>query len=209
MVEHSSPEGGPATAIGRLIADHYAAVYRYAYRLAGSPHDAEDLSQQVFLVAQQRLHQLREPAKARGWLYAVLRSCYLKSRRKQVPLPAGGLELDVDTLPEPASPAEGFDREQLQAAIDSLSDDFKVVVLMFYFEDCSYKEIADQLALPIGTVMSRLSRAKGRLREALSAAGESNRLATPHMARPAGVSAPASGNGAGLSANAPPVVRKV
>jgi RNA polymerase sigma-70 factor (ECF subfamily) len=169
--------------VARLITEHHEAVYRYAYRLAGGAPDAEDLTQQTFLIAQQRLHQLREPEKARGWLYAVLRSVYLKSRRKPHPVPAANLELDVDKLPDPAVPAEGFDPELLQAAINGLPDEFKLVVLMFYFEDCSYKEIAEQLNLPLGTVMSRLSRAKGRLREVLSAERDSQPSAMPQVAR--------------------------
>ena len=194
--------------IARLITEHHEAVYRYAYRLAGAVPDAEDLTQQVFLICQQRLHQLREPEKARGWLYAVLRSVYLKSRRKPVPIPAGNLELDVDKLPDPVVPAEGFDQELLQTAINGLPDDFKLVVLMFYFEDCSYKEIAEQLDLPLGTVMSRLSRAKGRLREVLSAEHEQTASNSRQVTRqPAGDSA---GNGfrSSFSPTSPAPVRK-
>lgn len=217
MVDDSSREGTPAAnaatvgreGVARLIAEHHVAVYRYAFRLAGSTPDAEDLTQQVFLMAQQRLHQLREPEKARGWLYAVLRSVYLKSRRKPVPVPAGNLELDVDTLAEPVVPVEGFDRERLQAAISGLPDEFKIVVLMFYFEDCSYKEIADQLELPLGTVMSRLSRAKGRLRELLSAAEEKARPAAARTVRSPGAPAHTTENGSGRIADAPVATNQI
>src|SRR5690349_15964351 len=71
-----------------LVLTHHAAVYRYACRLCGSPTDAEDLTQQAFLIAQQKLQQLREPQRACAWLLTVLRSCFLKSVRKMRPLPA-------------------------------------------------------------------------------------------------------------------------
>src|SRR6516225_4025132 len=65
----------------RLVADHAEVLYRYAFRLTGSVADAEDLTQQTFLIAHQKLSQVREPAGARGWLFAVLRRVYLKSQR--------------------------------------------------------------------------------------------------------------------------------
>lgn len=150
-------------AIARLVADHHQALYRYAFRLSGSEADAEDLTQQVFLVAQEKLSQVREADAVRGWLFTVLRNCYLKGRRRRLALPLA--ELDVDQLPQEAP--EKIDTHELQAAIDSLADEFKLVVLMFYFEHCSYREIAERLELPLGTVMSRLARAKQHLRSRL------------------------------------------
>ena len=157
----------PADTIGQLVEEHHAAVYRYAFRLSGQPCDAEDLTQQTYLAAFQNLNQLREPRHARGWLFAILRNCFLRSRRKRVPLPATGLEIDVDNIAAEIPDEWIVDPERLQAAIDELPDEFKLVVLLFYFEGCSYREIAEKLSLQIGTVMSRLSRAKRRLRGAL------------------------------------------
>jgi RNA polymerase sigma-70 factor (ECF subfamily) len=154
--------------IEQIIADHHAPVYRYAYRLAGSVADAEDLTQQTFLVAQQKLHQLTDQDKARCWLFAVLRSCYYRQYRKRPPTPAASLELGIEQIPAREVDEDAWvDQEQLQAALDGLPVEFKVVVLLFYFEQKSYKEIAEELELPIGTVMSRLARAKGRLRQKL------------------------------------------
>ncbi len=138
-----------ALEIARLVVDHHADVYRYAYRLAGSAADAEDLTQQTFLAAQVKLAQLRSSETARPWLFTILRNCYLKVRRRSVPLSAG---------------SSGRRSRALQAALDALPDEFKLVLLMFYFEECSYREIAERLGMPIGTVMSRLSRAKRQLR---------------------------------------------
>jgi RNA polymerase sigma-70 factor (ECF subfamily) len=163
----SSAEPCVSIDVGTLVLDHHREVYGYAYRLTGNATDAEDLAQQTFLIAQQKLHQLREPSKARGWLYAVLRSCYLKGLRKRQPTPAGNLELNVDQIPEDVVEDEPFDRQRLQMSLNDLPDEYKTVLVMYYFEECSYKEIAEQLELPIGTVMSRLSRAKGKLRHKL------------------------------------------
>ena len=138
------PSAGPVVDIAGLIAAHHAPLYRYAYRLTGMGADAEELTQQAFLIAQQKLHQLREAERAAGWLYAILRSCYLKWRRKRFPMTSTLADLDM-------------------------ADVLRLILLMFYFEELSYKQIADELEVPIGTVMSRLSRAKQKLRERLSA----------------------------------------
>ena len=74
-------DGPVVSQIARLVVDHHADVYRYAYRLAGSSVDAEDLTQQTFLAAQLKLAQLRSSDTARAWLFTILRNCYLKSRR--------------------------------------------------------------------------------------------------------------------------------
>lgn len=163
----SGPDGG---AVRQLVLDHYQAVYRYAFRLTGSVCDAEDATQQTFLIAQRKLHQLREPEKVDRWLFAVLRSCYLKNRRKNRPICAVNLELNVDELPEESVrqvEQSEVDEERLQRALNELTDDHKLILLMFYFEDLSYKEISARLNVKIGTVMSRLSRAKGWLRKSL------------------------------------------
>jgi RNA polymerase sigma-70 factor (ECF subfamily) len=166
-----------------LVASHHAPLYRYAYRLCGSAPDAEDLTQQVFLIAQQKIGQVREASCVRSWLFTVLRNCYLKSRARRLALPIA--EFDVGTLPE-SPPAEPIDSEELQQAIDSLPDDFRLVVLLFYFEHRSYREIADLLDLPLGTVMSRLARAKAHLRRRLSSLngepseGDSRSVQLPH-----------------------------
>lgn len=153
--------------IARLVAEHHAALYGFAYRLTGSVHDAEDLTQQAFLAAQAGLAGLRQAESARGWLFAILRNAWLKSRRKPAPMTAADLELSMDHVPDETPESGAIDPERLQAAIDQLPDEFKLVVTMFYFQDCSYRQIAAELDLPIGTVMSRLSRAKGHLRARL------------------------------------------
>lgn len=150
--------------IAQLVADHHQGVYAYAYRLSGSVQDAEDLTQQTFLTAQRKLGQLRNVESAKSWLFTILRNHFLGTCRKKRPTPAASLQLDVDTIPQRLPDPVSIDSELLQRAIEELPPKYRVVLTMFYYEDCSYREIADQLELPIGTVMSRLARAKGRLR---------------------------------------------
>jgi RNA polymerase sigma-70 factor, ECF subfamily len=155
--------------IVQLIREHHADVYRYAFRLTGTQTDAEDLVQQTFLIAQQKLHQVRDPGRARSWLFSVLRNSYLKQKRRA---PLLSLEAEDERIADEnarsAGAAEWIDREWLQSALDRLSDEHKVILLMFYFEDLSYKDIAERLGIPAGTVMSRLARAKDRLRALLA-----------------------------------------
>jgi len=161
--------------LARLVSDHHEVLYRYAFRLTGSQADAEDLTQQVYLIAYVKLNQLRDPASARSWLYTILRNAYLKSRRAHVPLPASSIELDMNCVSDEIA-NESLDLEGLQAAMDELSEEFKLVVMLYYFEQRSYREMAEILDIPLGTVMSRLARARSRLRSRLVAADE--RVAT-------------------------------
>lgn len=148
-----------------LIEQHYAVLYKYAYRLSGSASDAEDLTQQTFLNAQLSLDQLRQPEHVRSWLFTIARNQFLKSVRRKPALPL--------TIDDPVAPEESqgndfdIDSEQLQSALDELAEDFRIPIVLYYFNEFSYRQIAEQLDVPIGTVMSRLSRGKRWLRERL------------------------------------------
>jgi RNA polymerase sigma-70 factor, ECF subfamily len=153
--------------LSELVERHYALLYRYAYRLSGSAADAEDLTQQTFLTAQTSLNQLRDPANAKAWLCTILRNTYLKTLRGR----NGAATVSLEKVPEPADdvPAELFvDPQELQQILDELPEEFRTPLILFYFEEFSYKEIAGQLDVPIGTVMSRLARAKAHLRKRLA-----------------------------------------
>jgi len=149
--------------IDRLIHLYHGDIYRYGYRLSGNAADADDLTQQVFLAAHQKISQLRELDRARGWLLAITRNQFFKMYRRRRPMDSSSLELDVNQVPEDVQ-KDDLDKEQLQAALNEMPENYKTVLLMFYFENLSYQQIADSLELAIGTVMSRLSRAKGQLR---------------------------------------------
>src|SRR4051794_41504761 len=105
---------GSQRRVQQLVDSHYEALFRYAYRLSGSAADAEDLTQEAFCKAQLQLHQLRDPGRAKAWLFSILRNAYLHRRRsdqhrRQVPLEA------VGDLPGPApEPLPDVDPERLQ-----------------------------------------------------------------------------------------------
>ena len=150
----------------QLVAEHHRAVYRYAYRLTGSVQDAEDITQQTFLAAKRKVGQLRKKGNAKGWLFAILKNCFLKNRMRRHPTLAVDLSLTMDAFAGPP-PKEPGDGDRLQQGLMQLTDASRLVLVMFYFEECSYREIAERLEIPIGTVMSRLARAKGHLRSIL------------------------------------------
>ena len=86
--------------IVRLIADHHAVAYGYAYRLSGLEADAEDLVQEAFLLAHQHLDQLRDHSKARPWLLAIVRNCFLKELGRRRPAVESNLDLDLNEVAE-------------------------------------------------------------------------------------------------------------
>jgi RNA polymerase sigma-70 factor (ECF subfamily) len=164
----SSPQAdAPQVSVADLVREFHQLLYGHAYRLTGSVADAEDLTQQTYLIAQQRLDQLRDPMRARAWLSKILRNCFFKRLRKQSPQPMVDLGLDADVLPGEVPAKDDIDRELLQLALNELPAEFRVVLTMFYYERAAYKDIAAELEIPIGTVMSRLSRAKEYLRRRL------------------------------------------
>ena len=162
--------GSAPVEIAELVKHHYAMLYRYAYRMCGSAPDAEDLTQEVFCTAQAKLDQLRDKSAARGWLCTILRNCYLRSARAHRRLSLIAWEDGtLDEAEAPPPPDDKIDPQRLQEALDELPEDFRTPLVLFYFEEFSYREIAQQIGVPIGTVMSRLARGKTRLRAMLGA----------------------------------------
>lgn len=155
--------------VGDLVHEHYAAVYRFAYRLSGTAADAEDLTQHAFLTACRKLDQVRALERVRSWLFTVVRNEFLKSVHR-VAAEVSSLVEEAACDPDGEDWSPEFDEERLQAALDAMPEGYRTPVLMYYFEELGYREIADLLELPIGTVMSRLSRGKKFLREKLTAA---------------------------------------
>lgn len=155
-----------ARTIAELVEQHYALLYRYAYRLTGSEADAEDLTQQAFLTAQSKWDQLRDESRARSWLFTIIRNAYLKQLRAPVCLSSCTLD-ELSESPEPGDSID-FDGEQLQSVLNDLPEEYRSPIVLFYFQEFSYKEIAEQMQVPLGTVMSRLARAKAYLRQRLS-----------------------------------------
>ncbi len=159
--------GGTNRKVDELVEAHYAALYRYAFRLSGASSEAEDLAQEAFCQAQVKLHQLRDWDRAKAWLFTILRNVYLhrvRQSKQENLVPVDFLDELPERLPETLPEVEPA---QLQQALSELPEAFRTPVVLYYFEDFSYKDIAEQMQVPLGTVMSRLARAKAFLRRKL------------------------------------------
>src|SRR2546421_12307714 len=111
---------GKQRTVQRLVDDHYLALYRYAYRLTGSAANADDLTQEAFCKAQASYAQLREPGRAKAWLFSILRNAYLHRVRAETQHRCVGLD-DVGDLAEPLPDAlPEIDPDRLQQALDDL-----------------------------------------------------------------------------------------
>ncbi|MEI6105903.1 MAG: RNA polymerase sigma factor [Opitutae bacterium] len=161
----------------QLVEAQYAPLFRFALSLTKNSSDACDLTQQTFFIWAKQGHTLRETAKAKSWLFTTLYREFLRGRRRSDRMTAlddlGPVEADP---PAPdVDVVTGMDADLVVAALQEVDEGYRAPLTLFYMQDLSYKEIADILEVPIGTVMSRLSRGKAQLRAAL-ARKESGRL---------------------------------
>lgn len=143
------------------VTEHGPRMYRAARAVLDSDADAQDAVAQAVLQAWQSLDRLRDRSALRPWLVKIAVNCAYAMRRKQ------GRVVYLDDLPqEPAAP-EPDRHEGLWEAVCALPPDRRAVVTLFYYEDMTVDEIARALRVPRGTVKSRLSRARGQLKEML------------------------------------------
>lgn len=154
-----------------FVHDHAAGLYRFAFRLSGEADTAEDLVQEVFLEAWRSLHSLRDPGSAKAWLYQILRHRYahwLRDRARRPDLRASADRLEnVPSLPG-TDPLDVLCRQEiLQKALDALDDRYKESFLMVFMQGFTCKETAGELDVPLGTVLSRIHRARKFLRQFL------------------------------------------
>jgi RNA polymerase sigma-70 factor (ECF subfamily) len=155
-----------------VVRTHSARVYRLAYRLTGNQHDAEDLTQEVFVRVFRSLSSYR-PGTFEGWLHRITTNLFLDGVRRKARIRFEGLAEDAaERLPgrEP-SPAQAYHDAHLdadvQAALDSLAPEFRAAVVLCDIEGLSYEEIAASLGVKLGTVRSRIHRGRTQLRAAL------------------------------------------
>jgi RNA polymerase sigma-70 factor, ECF subfamily len=160
-----------------IVADFYQPLYKFAFSLTRTEADACDLTQQTFYVWATKGYQVRDPAKTKTWLFTTLHRAFLQRRRKENRFPHHELVESDTALPvvDPVT-AEGLDGAQVLEALGRIEEHYQSAVALFYLEDCSYKEIAEVLDVPIGTVKSRLTRGLGQLKEMLSSSGSSGRI---------------------------------
>lgn len=157
-------------AFTQLVDAHYASLYRFALSLARNAADAGDLVQQTFFVWATKGDSLRDAAKAKSWLFTTLYREFLRGRRRDAratsieSLPPHEQDIAVDDVDRVAR----LDAATVMTALQTVDEVFRAPLTLFYLEDLSYLEIAETLEVPIGTVMSRLSRGKAQLRAALT-----------------------------------------
>ena len=156
-------------------------LYSAALRMTRNPSDAEDVVQEAYAKAYASFHQFKPGTNLKAWLYRILTNTYINSYRKaqRQPKISGSVDVEDWQLARAASHSSGglpsAEREALDKlpdtvitdALESLSPDFRQAVLLADVEGFSYKEIAEIMGTPIGTVMSRLNRGRGQLRDKL------------------------------------------
>jgi RNA polymerase sigma factor (sigma-70 family) len=174
-------EGQPAQAAAadwtppswdEVVRDHSARVYRLAYRLTGNSHDAEDLTQEVFMRVFRSLPSYT-PGTFEGWLHRITTNLFLDMARRRQRIRFEGLGDDTAARLGDGgrSPADAFDDRHLdsdiQAALKALAPEYRAAVILCDIEGLSYEEIADTLGIKLGTVRSRIHRGRAQLRAAL------------------------------------------
>jgi RNA polymerase sigma-70 factor, ECF subfamily len=149
------------------VREHQRLLVRIAYWWTGSITDAEELTQEAFFQAYRSRSSLRDIALVKGWLIGIMRHCHSQTRRKS----RYGNDISLEEMPyEPEERNAPYaDTLALHQSLAKLEEHYRLPVVMFYFQDLSYSEIAVALDLPLGTVMSRLSRARKLLHERLDA----------------------------------------
>lgn len=167
--------GGDEDAFAQLVGLHEKKVYGLALRMCGNPEDAADAAQEAFLAAWKGLPRFRGEAGFSTWLYRLTSNAAIdhlrrvKRQRGEVSLDGGGPGLDaVDDAPSPQAQAEETElREAVAEGLSMLSEDHRQALLLRELRGLSYEEIASELRVDLGTVKSRISRARGSLRKIL------------------------------------------
>ncbi len=167
---HPSPA---PTSWEQIVRDHSARVYRLAYRLTGNPHDAEDLTQEVFVRVFRSLHTYT-PDNFEGWLHRITTNLFLDRARRRTRLRFDSLSDDAAArlvgsgAPPDRHLAEALFDDDVEVALAGLPEDFRAAVVLCDVEGLSYDEIGAVLGIKSGTVRSRIHRGRRLLRKALA-----------------------------------------
>jgi RNA polymerase sigma-70 factor (ECF subfamily) len=163
----------PSVDFESLVARYYEPLYQFAFSLTRAEADACDLTQQTFYIWATKGHQLRDLTKVKTWLFTTLHRAFLEGRRKQTRFPHVELNEVSPELPA-LSPAlvNQLDAVNVVEALARVDEVYQAPVALFYLEDCSYKEIADILDVPLGTVKSRMARGVAQLQKILGTGAE-------------------------------------
>ena len=174
------PEQQPnAASFEDLALPLFDQLYNFAQWLTQDRTEAEDLVQETFTKALRGFSSFRAGTNFRAWIYRILRNSFLSSRTGLKTMVAldeeGSIELEADDPTPEIRLIEQANREMVQQALEKLPVPFREILLLCEVEEMSYQEISESLSIPMGTVMSRLSRARKALRRDLLAKGEGAR----------------------------------
>lgn len=149
-----------------IVSAYYQPLYRFGYSLAKNEHEASDLAQQTFFIFAEKGSSLRDKSKVKSWLFTTLYREFLRRRRKDARISHYEPELlenaGGSVEPQVRRSMDGNLAVEALAEVDAV---YREPLSLFYLKDLSYKEIAEIMDVPIGTIMSRLSRGKAQLRE--------------------------------------------
>ena len=160
----------------QLVDRFYQPLYRFALSLAKNAEEAGDLTQQTFYLWASKGHQLRESSKVKSWLFTTLYREYISTYRHTSRFPQVEIEEASHEIPSVnPSVVNDIDGNTVVAALTQVDEVYRAPLVLFYLDEISYKEIADVLDIPIGTVMSRLARGKAQLRQCLAEVSDATR----------------------------------
>src|SRR5437763_1649044 len=156
----------PSDDFEQIVSQYYEPLYRFAFSLTRTEADACDLTQQTFYIWATKGHQLRDRSKVKSWLFTILHRKFLSTRRRAVRFPHFTLSEAVEDLPS-ISPemVNTLDAAQVLEFLGQVQEPYQAALSLFYMQDYSYKEIADILEVPLGTVRSRISRGIAQLQK--------------------------------------------
>jgi len=153
-----------------IVDRFYPMLFRFALSLARNEADACDLTQQTFSVWAAKGHLLRDETKVKSWLFTTLYREFISNRRREIRWPKEELSAVEHELPcAMPETVDCLESDQVMEVLNSIDETFRSPLTLFYLQEHSYEEIARILKIPIGTVMSRLSRGKQKLQQALLA----------------------------------------
>jgi len=148
------------------VSSYYGPLYQFAFSLTRSEADACDLTQQTFYIWATKGHQLRDGSKVKTWLFTTLHREFLNMRRKIVRFPHHELsELDHELPSVSPTMVDALDSAKVVDLLKRVAEPYQASLALFYMEDYSYKEIAEILDVPLGTVQSRISRGMAQLQQ--------------------------------------------
>jgi RNA polymerase sigma factor (sigma-70 family) len=160
---HADPE------FEKLVRLYYRDLYRFGFSLTASELDATDLTQETFYIWANKRHQLRNPANVKSWLFTTLHREFLKICRYRQRVAHEPLSKSAqDLLHVSVDVVNRMDAQTLLDALSQIDESYRAPLVLYYLEDLSYKEIGSLLAIPLGTVKSRIARAKIRLFQLLT-----------------------------------------